>query len=109
MLDETARNPLELYCDFTAVRGSASDELARQAVQRDLEVMRGFMADRLLLRSLHQAMPALARRARKSRAYQCLQLGRHGQTTEGEIRMVTAHASIQMRDIERSCSTEKRQ
>jgi hypothetical protein len=62
MLDATARNPLELYCDFTTVRGSASDELARQAVQRDLEIMQGFGADRLLLRSLYQAMPNLRKR-----------------------------------------------
>lgn len=62
MLDVMARNPLELYCDFTAVRGGASDELARQVVQRDLEVMRGFMDDRLLLRSLYQAMPNLRKK-----------------------------------------------
>ena len=62
MVDVTAGNPLELYCDFTTVRGSASDELARQAVQRDLEIMQGFGADRLLLYSLFQAMPNLRKK-----------------------------------------------
>jgi hypothetical protein len=59
MQDGKTINPLEIYCDFTGVRGSASDELARQGVQRDLEIMQGFMPDRLLLRSLFQAMPTL--------------------------------------------------
>jgi hypothetical protein len=55
MQDEDSPNPLELYCDFTRLRGSASDELARQCVQRDMEIMRGFLFDRLLLRSLREA------------------------------------------------------
>lgn len=55
MQDEDSPNPLELYCDFTRTRGSASDELARQCVQRDMEIMRGFLFDRLLLRSLREA------------------------------------------------------
>lgn len=45
-------NPLELYCDFTRVRGSESEALAKTCVQRDLEVMRQFFADRLYLRTL---------------------------------------------------------
>ncbi|MDL4777723.1 methylation-associated defense system protein MAD7 [Actinomadura xylanilytica] len=60
--DVDAPNPLELYCDFTRVRGAASDELARQCVLRDLEIMSGFMPNRLLLRSLREAMPALRKR-----------------------------------------------
>lgn len=56
MLAEGAGNPLELYCDFTRVRGSASDELSRQCVQRDMEITRGFLRDRLLLRSLNEAL-----------------------------------------------------
>ena len=60
--DASVANPLELYCDFTGVRGSASDELARQCVQRDLEIMRGFLPDRLLLRSLREAMAMLGGR-----------------------------------------------
>ena len=51
----SAQNPLELYCDFTRRRGGASDELARLSVARDLEALRGFFADRLLLRSVGQA------------------------------------------------------
>lgn len=50
-----ALNPLEIYCDFTRRKGGASDELARLSVARDLEVLRGFFADRLLLRSVSQA------------------------------------------------------
>lgn len=48
-------NPSELYCDFVRTRGSASDELSRMCVQRDLEVLRAFFGDRLLLRSLDEA------------------------------------------------------
>jgi hypothetical protein len=59
MRDGYAPNPLELYCDFTRVRGSASDELSRQCVQRDMEITRGFLHDRLLLRSLHEALDML--------------------------------------------------
>ncbi|KAA9374841.1 hypothetical protein F5972_30015 [Microbispora cellulosiformans] len=60
--DADVANPLELYCDFTRVRGSASDELARQCVLRDLEIMSGFMPDRLLLRSLREAALATLRK-----------------------------------------------
>jgi hypothetical protein len=49
---DAGRNPLELYCDFTRVRGSESEELAKASVQRDLEIMRQFFADRLFLRTL---------------------------------------------------------
>lgn len=63
--DGNTPNPLELYCDFTGVRGSASDELARRCVQRDLEVLRGFLWDRLLLRSLRGAMANLRARGRE--------------------------------------------
>lgn len=59
MRDADAPNPLELYCDFTRVRGSASDELSRQCVQRDMEITRGFLYDRLLLCSLHEALDML--------------------------------------------------
>jgi hypothetical protein len=59
MQEEDAPNPLALYCDFTRIRGSASDELARQCVQRDMEITRGFLSDRLLLRSLREAMGSL--------------------------------------------------
>ena len=59
MQDDEAPNPLELYCDFTRVRGAASDELSRQCVQRDMEITRGFLDDRLLLRSLHDALDML--------------------------------------------------
>lgn len=56
---------LELYCDFTRKRGSASDELARACIQRDLEALSGFFGDRLLLRSIGQAIelhPTLRKR-----------------------------------------------
>lgn len=48
-------NPTETYCDFVRRRGSASDELSRQCVQRDLEILGTFFGDRLLLRSLADA------------------------------------------------------
>jgi hypothetical protein len=99
MLDELVANPLGLYCDFTAFRGSASDELARQCVQRDLEVMRGFMSDRLLLRSLREAMSALEKRGEEIKSLPM---------PDSLVAMVglrkdpyvTAHASIQMQAIE---------
>jgi hypothetical protein len=53
-LDPYAANPLEIYCDFTRVRGSDSENLAKACVQRDLEVMRQFFADRLFLRLLYK-------------------------------------------------------
>ncbi|MCL3862944.1 DUF3227 domain-containing protein [Actinotalea sp. K2] len=50
--DPTLDPGLEIYCDFTRKRGSASDELAGACIQRDLEAMSGFFGDRLLLRSV---------------------------------------------------------
>jgi hypothetical protein len=52
-------NPCRHYCDFVRIRGHASDELSRMSVQRDLEVMRTFFGDRLLLRSLNDAVQVL--------------------------------------------------
>lgn len=46
---------LEIYCDFTRRRGSASDELARASVQGHLELMASFFGDRLLFRSVSRA------------------------------------------------------
>jgi hypothetical protein len=54
-----ANNPCGQYFDFVRVRGHASDELSRMSVQRDLEVMRTFFGDRLLLRSLNDAVAVL--------------------------------------------------
>jgi hypothetical protein len=56
-------NPCSLYCDFVRIRGGASDELSRMSVARDLEVLRTFFGDRLLFRSLHDAMSVLPERA----------------------------------------------
>ena len=53
--DGHSTNPLQIYCDFTAVTSNASSELARKCVQRDLEVLRKSLTDRLLLRSLYLA------------------------------------------------------
>lgn len=55
-------NGSEMYCDFVRRRGSASDELSRQCVARDLETMRVFFGDRLLLRSLGDAVNLLPNR-----------------------------------------------
>lgn len=52
-------NPSELYCDFVGRRGSESDELSRACVRRDLQLMATFFADRLLLRSIGQAVELL--------------------------------------------------
>ena len=52
-------NPSEIYCDFVRERGCASDELSRMCVQRDLEVLRAFFGDRLLMRSLDEATTLL--------------------------------------------------
>jgi hypothetical protein len=45
-------NTLEIYCDFTGIRGGPSDELARLCVARDLELMRKFLTDRIRLRAV---------------------------------------------------------
>ncbi|TNC16606.1 hypothetical protein FHE66_14615 [Georgenia sp. 311] len=52
MLSPSATNKLEQYVDFTGEKGSASDTLARQCVQRDLASVRQFFWDRLYLRSI---------------------------------------------------------
>lgn len=61
----TPGSGIELYCDFTRRRGSASDELSRACIQRDLEAISGFLGDRLLVRSIGQAVelhPTLRKR-----------------------------------------------
>lgn len=59
---DTNANPCRHYCDFVRTRGHASDELSRMSVQRDLEVLRTFFGDRLLLRSLNDAVELLPHR-----------------------------------------------
>lgn len=54
---------LEIYCDFVGRRGTSSDELARMCIVRDLEVMRTFLADRLLVRTLDQSVDLLPQRS----------------------------------------------
>lgn len=54
--DAVAPNPLELYCDFTGQRASVSDRLSAESVQRDLDILRGFLRDRLFLRVLFEAI-----------------------------------------------------
>ncbi|MFC7432022.1 MULTISPECIES: hypothetical protein [unclassified Agrococcus] len=48
---------LETYIDFTRERGSASDKLSAQAVVRDLELLRTFFGDRVLLHAVAQILP----------------------------------------------------
>lgn len=50
-----SQNPLKLFCDFTQRSGSASDQISHKCVQRDLEVLRQFFTDRIILRSIHIA------------------------------------------------------
>lgn len=45
-------NPCEMYVDFVRRKGGGSDELTAQCVVRDLEIMRSFFRDRLLIRSI---------------------------------------------------------
>jgi hypothetical protein len=52
MLDIPAPSPPEIYVDFTRVRGTESDELARQCVERDLSQTRVFFEQIVLLRLL---------------------------------------------------------
>jgi hypothetical protein len=59
MSEDAVPDPLEQYCDFTGAKGSTSDDLARACVQRDLDILRGFFPDRLLLRTLLDAMSML--------------------------------------------------
>jgi hypothetical protein len=105
MLDDADHNPLELYCDFTGAHGSASDQLARQCVQRDLEVMSGFMRDRLLLLSLRNAMSALDRRGGEIRALPMAD-GLVAMIALREDPFVAAHASIRLDEIEAVNSDE---
>jgi hypothetical protein len=105
MLDDADRNPLELYCDFTGVHGSASDQLARQCVQRDLEVMSGFMRDRLLLLSLRNAMTALDKRGAEIRTMPMAD-SLVAMVALRDDPFVTAHASIRLDEIEAVNSDE---
>ncbi|WP_328459456.1 hypothetical protein OHA21_27155 [Actinoplanes sp. NBC_00393] len=54
-----ADNPLEIFCDFTREKGGPSDELSRLCIRRDLDNMRSFFTDRLLIRSLHESIELL--------------------------------------------------
>lgn len=51
-----ADNPLEIFCDFTREKGGPSDELSRLCIRRDLDNMRSFFTDRLLIRSLRESV-----------------------------------------------------
>lgn len=55
----TETNPCEMYVDFVRRKGSGSDALTAQCVVRDLEVMRNFFRDRLLIRSIRQAAESM--------------------------------------------------
>lgn len=50
--EKSWKNPLEMYCDFTGQAGSASDSLAKLSVARDLDLLRGFFRDRMLIKAL---------------------------------------------------------
>lgn len=54
-LENQWHNPLELYCDFTDVADSASDRLSKNCVARDLDAIRLFFKDRMLLRAVAQS------------------------------------------------------
>lgn len=58
-VEPPSANPSDLYCDFVGRRGSESDELSRACVRRDLQLLATFFADRLLLRSVGQAVGLL--------------------------------------------------
>lgn len=55
MTDASAPNPLELYVDFTGEKGSRSDLLARECVQRDLDITRQAFWDRLYCLAIRTA------------------------------------------------------
>jgi hypothetical protein len=55
LLQNPWENPLQLYCDFTDVAGSASDQLAKNCVARDLDALRLFFRDRMLFRAVVQS------------------------------------------------------
>lgn len=56
MMMSNIDNPLSLYCDFTRASASDSFALSRASVQKDLEVLRRFFGDRLLLRSIDSGL-----------------------------------------------------
>ena len=65
----TETNPCEMYVDFVRRKGGGSDELTAQCVVRDLEIMRNFFRDRLLIRSLGDAAGSMET---------CTRFRRHG-------------------------------
>ncbi len=56
MREQCNKNPLTIYCDFTRDEKGASCELSKNSVQKDLEALRRFFGDRLLLRSMNMAL-----------------------------------------------------
>ena len=64
-----------MYVDFVRRKGGGSDELTAQCVVRDLEIMRNFFRDRLLIRSIADAAGSLET---------ALRLGRHGRREPSE-------------------------
>lgn len=55
MTNADESNPLEQYVDFTGEKGSPSDALARECVQRGLEATRQFFWDRMYLLAVRGA------------------------------------------------------
>jgi hypothetical protein len=53
-MNDVAPSPPELYCDFTGMRGSVSDELARACVERDLEGLGAFSEALIRLRTIER-------------------------------------------------------
>lgn len=69
---DLSANQSEMYCDFVRRRGSASDEISRMAVIRDLEVMRTFFRDRLLIRAISEVVPVINAKVSDDSAEQLL-------------------------------------
>ncbi|MFI6500294.1 hypothetical protein [Nonomuraea typhae] len=97
--DDSVANPLELYCDFTQIRGSSSDELARRCVQRDLDALRSFVSTRLLARSLREAMAMLRPEGQQILAM-AMPDSLIAMAEKKEDPLVSAHATVAMRSIE---------
>lgn len=53
-MEDISPSPPDLYCDFTAMRGGVSDELARACVERDLEALGAFSEALIRLRTIER-------------------------------------------------------
>lgn len=80
----------EIFCDFVGQRGTPSDDLSRLCVLRDLELLRTFFGQRLLLRSLGDAAQIIPTKPELGASAEEVLKGLAALRDNGEINMALA-------------------